>query len=99
MMYSSDFEARREMLAMMQFLQDTGNTALLLAETFAKEHKMESFLADGVIILHVLTDKGIKRRAVEIQKMRGSSFDEQLRPMKITDKGIVVYPEEALFKQ
>ncbi|WP_456328425.1 ATPase domain-containing protein [Archaeoglobus sp.] len=32
-------------------------------------------------------------RAIKIVKMRGSDFDEVLRPYRITDRGIVVYPD------
>lgn len=97
-LYTSTFEARREMLALMHFLADNRTTALILSETFVGGAEMESFLSDGVINLRILEDRGMKKRALEIQKMRGSSFDEQLRPMKITERGIVVYPEESVFK-
>jgi circadian clock protein KaiC len=99
MLYSSEIEARREVLSLMNFLTDTNCTSLLLAETFDDERNMESFLADGSIELRIIEEKGIKKRAIEIKKMRGTDFDEQWRPMKITQKGIIVYADEALFKQ
>jgi KaiC/GvpD/RAD55 family RecA-like ATPase len=99
MLYSSEIDARREILSMMNFLTDTNCTSLLLAETFDDERNMESFLADGSIELRIIEEKGIKKRALEIKKMRGTDFDEQWRPMKITQNGIVVYADEALFKQ
>ncbi|MBU7042542.1 MAG: hypothetical protein HXS47_03040 [Theionarchaea archaeon] len=99
MLYASDIDARREVLSLMNFLTDTECTSLLLAETFDDERNMESFLADGSIELRIIEEKGIKKRAIEIKKMRGTDFDEQWRPMKITQSGIVVYADEALFKQ
>ena len=99
MLYSSEIDARREVLSLMNFLTDTNCTSLLLAETFDDERNMESFLADGSIELRIIEEKGIKKRAIEIKKMRGTDFDEQWRPMKITPNGIVVYADEALFKQ
>lgn len=99
MLYPSDIDARREVLSLMNFLTDTECTSLLLAETFDDERNMESFLADGSIELRIIEEKGIKKRAIEIKKMRGTDFDEQWRPMKITQNGIVVYADEALFKQ
>lgn len=98
LLYSSEVDARREVLSLLHFLTDTGCTSLLLAEKFNEERTMESFLADGAIELRIIEEKGIKKRAIEVKKMRGTDFDEQWRPMKITDKGIVVYAEEALFK-
>jgi KaiC/GvpD/RAD55 family RecA-like ATPase len=99
MLYPSEIDARREILSLMNFLADTNCTSLLLAETFDDERNMESFLADGSIELRIIEEKGIKKRALEIKKMRGTDFDEQWRPMKITQNGIVVYADEALFKQ
>ena len=99
MLYSSEVDARREILSLIHFLTDTGCTSLLLAEKFDDERAMESFLAEGSIELRIIEEKGIKKRAIEIKKMRGTAFDEQWRPMKITDKGIIVYADEALFKQ
>lgn len=98
LLYSSEVDARREVLSLLHFLTDTGCTSLLLAEKFNEERTMESFLADGAIELRIIEEKGIKKRAIEVKKMRGTDFDEQWRPMKITDKGIVVYADEALFK-
>ncbi|MFQ6089158.1 MAG: RAD55 family ATPase [Candidatus Methanofastidiosia archaeon] len=96
-LFKTEFEIRKVMLSFMQFLADTGCTTLMLAESH-KSTEVESFLARGVFILHVMKDKGSKKRAIEIEKLRGTDFDEQLRPMKITKKGIVVYPMDALFK-
>lgn len=99
MLYSSEIDARREILSLIHFLTDTGCTSLLLAEKFDSERSMESFLADGSIELRIIEERGIKKRAIEVKKMRGTDFDEQWRPMKITDRGIIVYPDEELFKQ
>ncbi|MFQ5891492.1 MAG: RAD55 family ATPase, partial [Candidatus Methanofastidiosia archaeon] len=96
-LFKTEFEIRKVMLSFMQFLADTGCTTLMLAESH-KSTEVESFLARGVFILHVMKDKGTKKRAIEIEKLRGTDFDEQLRPMKITKKGIVVYPMDTLFK-
>jgi KaiC/GvpD/RAD55 family RecA-like ATPase len=98
MLYPSQVDARREILSMVHFLNDTECTSLLLAEKWGEERSMESFLAEGSIELRIIEEKGIKKRAIEIKKMRGTDFDEQWRPLKITDKGILVYPDEALFK-
>jgi KaiC/GvpD/RAD55 family RecA-like ATPase len=98
MLYPSEVDARREILSLIHFLTDTRCTSLLLAEKWDHERNMESFLAEGSIELRIIEEKGIKKRAIEIKKMRGTDFDEQWRPMKITRKGIIVYADEALFK-
>jgi KaiC/GvpD/RAD55 family RecA-like ATPase len=98
LLYPSEVDARREILSLIHFLTDTQCTSLLLAEKFNEERTMESFLADGSIELRIIEEKGIKKRAIEVKKMRGTDFDEQWRPMKITNEGIIVYADEALFK-
>lgn len=98
MLYPSVVDSRREILSLIHFLTDTQCTSLLLAEKWEDKRSMESFLAEGSIELRIIEEKGIKKRAIEIKKMRGTDFDEQWRPMKITDKGIIVYADEALFK-
>ena len=98
MLYPSVVDARREILSLVHFLTDTQCTSLLLAEKWEDRRSMESFLAEGSIELRIIEEKGIKKRAIEIKKMRGTDFDEHWRPMKITDEGIMVYADEALFK-
>jgi circadian clock protein KaiC len=93
---STEFEIRKTMLSFVQFLSSLGCTSLLISE-ISNEVEVESFLARGVIRLHTISDRGAKKRACEIEKMRGMPFDEQLRPMKITDEGIVIYPSDTLF--
>lgn len=93
---STEFEVRKVMLSFIQFLSNLGCTSFLVSES-SHEMEVESFLARGVIRLHTINDRGSKKRACEIEKMRGMSFDEQMRPLKITEEGIVVYPSDTLF--
>ncbi|WP_082781372.1 RAD55 family ATPase [Thermococcus peptonophilus] len=57
---------------------------------------IEEYLVSGVIELRVLEQNGKPLRGIKIRKFRGSSFDEEIRPYKITDSGIVVYWRESL---
>ncbi len=50
----------------------------------------EFFLSRGEIRLHKWLDGSFIRRAVSVEKFRGSSFDDRMRPVAITDKGMVV---------
>jgi KaiC/GvpD/RAD55 family RecA-like ATPase len=54
----------------------------------------EEFLCHGVIVFHVLREGGQLIRAVQIEKMRGTAHDQQIRPYRITNKGLVVYNKE-----
>jgi len=97
MLYESRVTARREMLGLINSLSRLGCTTLLTSESSGPETLMEEYLASGVIKLIAVEEKGERLNAVIIQKMRGSKFDSHIRPMKITDKGIIVYPDESVF--
>jgi KaiC/GvpD/RAD55 family RecA-like ATPase len=98
MLYESEAQTRREILSLMNFLLRSDITSILTSETMSPEDTlMEEFLASGVIKLLKLKHEGEIVNAVSIEKMRGSSFDKHVRPMKITQKGIVVFPMESIF--
>jgi KaiC/GvpD/RAD55 family RecA-like ATPase len=59
---------------------------------------MESFLARGVIKLYTTTVSGEKVRAIGIEKMRGTAFDEHIRPFSISSSGIQVAADEIAFE-
>ena len=96
-LYESKTEARRELLGFINFLESTGCTTLLTSELEGPDQLMEEFLTSGVIKIHLIESDGEKIGAISIQKIRGSSFDKHLRPLRITDKGIVVFPNDSVF--
>jgi len=99
MLSETDGELRKELLSLMEFLYKFGVTTLLTSETVDGEIHMEEFLASGVIKLHLMESKGEFVSAISIEKIRGSDFDRHLRPMKIGDKGVVVFPSESVFEE
>jgi KaiC/GvpD/RAD55 family RecA-like ATPase len=98
MLYESHSETRRELLGFLNFLETTGCTTLLTAEAIGSEVTMEEFLASGVLKIHSIDNDGERISALSVQKMRGSNFDKHMRPMKITNNGMVVFPNESVFK-
>ncbi len=60
---------------------------------------VEEFLADRVIVLYNLKHENVRENAIEILKLRGASHKKSLVAMQITDKGIVVYPEQEVFAE
>jgi circadian clock protein KaiC len=98
MLDQSDYMARRRILSIMKILANAKCTSLLICEDDTKNISMESFLARGVIKLYTTTVSGEKIRAMGIEKMRGTSFDEHIRPFSITNKGIQVQADEIAFE-
>ena len=100
--YSDPFVVRKETLSMIRSLSETGRyTSLLLSETSEggkpSQFKAEMFLANGVILLRFIRQAEERIRAIEVLKMRGVNHSTRLHPFRITDAGIVVYPEERVY--
>ncbi|WP_455392827.1 RAD55 family ATPase [[Eubacterium] cellulosolvens] len=98
MLDETDFKARRRISSIMKLLAKTQCTSLLICEADTNELPVESFLARGVIKLYTTTVSGEKIRAIGIDKMRGTAFDEHIRPLSITDDGIQVAADEFVFE-
>jgi KaiC/GvpD/RAD55 family RecA-like ATPase len=74
------------------FITETGQTP----ETFSQTG-VEEFLADGVIVLYNIKRENMRERAIEVLKMRGTKHQERIVAMKISEKGMVVYPKQEIF--
>jgi len=71
-----------------------------IGTTFKEQGEAVSFLSDGIIIIYnVIYNDGNRGSAMEILKMRGSSFKKRIVKMEILNgKGFFVYPEKILRK-
>ena len=85
-----------------RFFEAVKATSFLISETEDAPKKLsdsgvEEFLADGAVIMYYLKQGNNRERAIEILKMRGAKHQEKIVAMQITEKGIVVYPEQEIF--
>ena len=102
-MLSKNEDERRKALAMIaNSLSALGCTSILISET--KEGSMdlsrygiEEFVVDGVIVLYLVRQGSKFVPGITIRKMRGTNHDKEIRYYQITDKGIMIYPEERMF--
>jgi KaiC/GvpD/RAD55 family RecA-like ATPase len=62
-----------------------------------REHQLEEYLADGVLLLRSYLKKDYIIKSIMIEKMRGISHDTQPRPYTIADEGFIIYPSENVF--
>jgi circadian clock protein KaiC len=86
---------RRQILALKRHFAGRVCTVLLLDDRTAEgSHDLQlQSIAHGVVMMQSLErDFGIKRRRVEIRKLRGSSFREGFHDYTIETGGIAVYP-------
>lgn len=85
-----------------RFFERMGCTSFLITETkqipeIFSTTGVEEFLADGVIVFYNIKRGDIKENAIEVLKMRGEKHQKKIVAMQITEKGIVVYPEQEVF--
>ncbi|UCD03388.1 MAG: AAA family ATPase [Candidatus Aenigmatarchaeota archaeon] len=93
---------RKLLMGMSNSIKKLGCTTILTSEIMAGTHGIsrggvEEFIADSAIVLYYNRIGSAFSRAVQVWKMRGTSHSEKLHPYKITDKGVVVFPEEEAF--
>ena len=90
-----DYQFRKKILELVNFLNQNGCTSLLSFETSELERETSVALAvDGLIRLRaeISPSRVIGLRSFQIEKFRGSDFISGLHPMRITNSGIHVFP-------
>ncbi len=92
-------EKRKSVVDLLEVVSGLGSTNLITTElrstTLRRTIEPEEFLSHGVIIFHVFHEGRELIRAVQVEKMRGIAHDQQIRPYRICDDGIVVYSQES----
>jgi circadian clock protein KaiC len=85
---------RRQIMGLKRYFSGRNCTVLLLDDRTAEGHDLQlQSIAHGVIMLEsVEREYGIKRRRLEVRKLRGSSFREGFHDYSITRGGVEVYP-------
>jgi len=85
-----------------RFFERIGSTNFLITETkqipeIFSPTGVEEFLADGVIVFYNIRRENVRETAIEVLKMRGEKHQKKIVAMQITDKGMVVYPDQEVF--
>ena len=85
---------RRQILGLKQYFSGRNCTVLLLDDRTAERHDLQlQSIAHGVIMMEsVEREYGIKRRRLEVKKLRGSRFREGFHDYSIKRGGVEVYP-------
>ncbi|MFH1054323.1 MAG: ATPase domain-containing protein [Candidatus Woesearchaeota archaeon] len=101
MLHKDELAKIQASLALFRLMQKWACTALLTAESDPDPEKHKStimeFEVDGVILLYYIRKGDTRERALEILKLRGLAHSTKIFPMKITDNGVVIFPEEGIF--
>lgn len=85
-----------------RFFEKLGVTVFLITETQEAPKKfsesgVEEFLADGVVVLYYIKIGDRRVRALEIIKLRGLEHEKRIIPFRITNTGLIVFPEERVY--
>lgn len=85
---------RRQILGLKQYFAGRNCTVLLLDDRTAEGHDLQlQSIAHGVIMMQSMEREfGVKRRRLEVRKLRGSAYREGFHDYTIEKGGVVVYP-------
>ncbi|MBN2202629.1 MAG: hypothetical protein JW700_00360 [Candidatus Aenigmarchaeota archaeon] len=92
-------EIRRMIFNISFLLRRLNCSSILISEIPPQQSALsrfgvEEFVTDNVIVLYYSRVDSQFARSVTVWKMRGSSHSSKMHPYKITEKGVVIYPEE-----
>ncbi len=93
----NELEYRRAFLEFLKVFTRYDVTVLITSSILGRDLEVEEYLTSGVIELRRYGVKGRMVKGIQILKLRGSSFDEDVRPYQFTDRGIEVYSSESLY--
>lgn len=87
-----------------RYFEKLGVNLFLITETESMPIKyspsgVEEFLADCVVVLYNVKKGNIRESAIEVLKLRGGKHQKKIVAMQITDKGMIVYPEQEVFSE
>jgi|SRR5215213_738500 len=92
---ADEYQFRKQILALVSFLNESGCTSFLAFEPSELERETSVALAvDGIVRLRmqISPSRVVGLRSVQVDKLRGSDFMSGLHPMRITPDGIYIYP-------
>lgn len=95
-------EKRERLFGLCTMIKDTGATTLLTAEVKddnrnSSRDGLVEYTVDGVILLRYDYEKQEDQMSIQIIKMRRIEHSRSIKPYEITDRGIKVHTEGAVF--
>jgi len=98
LLYEDELTKKEAALSLFELIDKWDCTGFLTSQDTRVDHETISaaleFEVDSIFILYHVKKKGIRQRAMEVLKMRGTKIPEKTFAMNITNKGIVVDPKK-----
>lgn len=100
--FDRELDARKRIVSLGKMLKRIGCTTIITNEIAldktASLYGLEEYVADGVILLYHTKIKNRFIRSIGVLKMRNTQIAEQLKPIKITENGIIVLSKGQLYE-
>ncbi len=98
LLYEDELTRKEAALALFELIDKWGCTAVLTSQDRSPNDHIISaaleFETDAIVLLYHVKKKGVRTRALEVLKMRGTKTPEKTFDFKITKKGIIVNPRK-----
>lgn len=94
--FENESEVRKAVLKVSYMLSRIGVTSIMVSEVeegakgFGR-YGVEEYVVDGVIVMHYMGIGTQSNRTLHIRKMRSTKHSEDLHPLEITEKGLIVH--------
>lgn len=100
--FEKELDARKKIVKMGRKLKEMGITTIITNELNVSGRDslfgLEEYAADGVVLLYHTKVKDRFIRGIGVLKMRKSKTSERLHPIRITETGLQVLPNQELFE-
>ena len=94
LLYKDELSQKEAALSLFEFINKWDCTAMLTSEDETVEDYQISptleFEVDGIILLYHIKEKGVRKRGIEILKMRGTKVPDRTFSLELTNKGVKV---------
>jgi len=98
LLYENELTKKEAALELFELIDKWDCTALMTSQDVTREEHIISaaleFEVDGLILLYHFRHGGVRKRALEVLKMRGTKIPEKTIAMDITSEGIKIEPKK-----
>ncbi|MEK6904663.1 MAG: ATPase domain-containing protein [Nanoarchaeota archaeon] len=100
LLYQDELTQKEAAVALFELISKWGCTALLISQNTNLDEESISaaleFEVDSIILLYHLKSKGVRKRAFEVLKMRGTKHPEKTFALEIGKNGLSVNKDEVV---
>jgi KaiC/GvpD/RAD55 family RecA-like ATPase len=100
LLFRDELTQKESSLALFELINRWGCTAILTSQAVQLSPEeltaQLQFEVDSIILFYHYKKKGVRGRAVEVLKMRGTKAAEKTVKLEMSKTGIVVYPEDII---